>query len=90
MPRKIEIFTQGCPNCDETVSLVESLVCDSCEVTKYNVKEGCATNECRDLATRYGISRYPAIVVNGKLLDCCQPGKKPTLQSLQNAGIGAR
>ena len=30
--RKIEVFSDGCPACDDVVSLVQGLACPSCEV----------------------------------------------------------
>ena len=87
--RKIEVFTEGCPKCEDTVSLVKSLACDNCEVTIWDVKAGCKTNECREKATLYGLTQYPAIVVNGKLLDCCTPGRTPDRETLVAAGVGA-
>lgn len=85
--RKVEVFTAGCPICDETVSLVKSLACPSCEVRVYDLREGCATNECREKATQYGITAVPSVAVNGVLLDCCRraPIDAATLRA---AGIG--
>ena len=67
--RKIEVFTAGCPVCEPVVALVNKVACSSCDVTVYDLNKGCATNECRDKAEKYGIKRLPAIAVNGKLLD---------------------
>lgn len=30
--RRIEVFTADCPVCEETVTLVQSLACPSCEM----------------------------------------------------------
>ncbi len=30
--RKIEIFSAGCPACDETVQMVNAIACPSCDV----------------------------------------------------------
>jgi hypothetical protein len=57
--RKVEVFTAGCPICERTVNLVKSLACPSCEVRIYDLREGCATNECREKATRYGVTAVP-------------------------------
>ena len=85
--RHVELFTAGCPICDETVSLVKSLACPSCEVQVYDLRKGYATNECRDKARRYGITAVPAIAVHGVLLDCCR--REPiTADALRAAGIG--
>lgn len=85
--RRIEVFTAGCPICEETVSLVKSFVCSSCDLQIYDLREGCATNECRDKAKQYGVTAVPAVAVNGVLLDCCR--REPvTADRLRAAGIG--
>jgi len=85
--RKVEVFTAGCPVCEPTVDLVKQVACDSCEVVVYDLREGCTTNVCRDLAKKYGIERVPAVVINGKLLDCCKVGPV-TEKELRKAGVG--
>lgn len=85
--RRVEVFTAGCPICDETVNLVKSTACPNCEVQVYDLREGCATNECREKAKRYGITAVPAVAVNGVVLDCCR--RTPiTADLLRAAGIG--
>ena len=85
--RRVEVFTAGCPICDETVNLVKSLICPSCTLQIYDLRQGCATNECREKATRYGVTAVPAIAVNGVLLDGCR--REPiTAELLRAAGIG--
>lgn len=85
--RKVEVFTAGCPICHDAVELVKSVVCPRCDLQIYDLREGCATNECRDKARRYGITAVPAVVVNGMLLDCCR--RAPiTAELLRTAGIG--
>jgi len=86
MAKKIEVFTAGCPLCDETVKLVESLACPNCEVTVYDLREGCATNECRDKAKAYGVQRVPAVVIEGKLASCCE-GSAVSAETLRAAGL---
>jgi hypothetical protein len=85
--RRVEVFTAGCPVCEPTMKLVKSSVCPSCELVIYDLREGCATDECRDKAARYGITAVPAVAVDGVLLDCCR--RRPlTAELLQAAGIG--
>lgn len=62
--RCVEVFTAGCPICDETVKLVKSSVCPSCDLKIYDLREGCTTDECRDKAKRYGVTSVPAVAVN--------------------------
>ncbi len=85
--RRVEVFTAGCPVCDDTVRLVQSLASPSCEVTIYDLREGCATNECRKKASHYGITAVPAIAVNGVLLESCRRASI-TADHLREAGIG--
>lgn len=85
--RKVEVFTAGCPICDDTVRLVKTLACPSCELQIFDLREGCATDECREKSKQYGITAVPAVAVNGVLLDCCR--REPlTADRLRAAGIG--
>ncbi|MCF6092798.1 glutaredoxin [Microaerobacter geothermalis] len=88
--RQIEIFIAGCPLCDETVKLVKELTCDNCEVQIYDLRQGCATNECLDKAALYGIHRVPAVAVDGNLVECCEKQTPISRETLVAAGIGQR
>ena len=85
--RKVEVFTAGCPVCEPTVELVKNTACDSCEVIIYDLNKGCDTMECREKAEKYGVTKLPAVAVNGKLLDCCQGGGVNE-DTLRAAGVG--
>lgn len=85
--RKVEVFTAGCPVCEEAVKTVRSLACPSCEVVVYDLNKGCATNECREKAKTYGIKRLPAVAVDGRLVECCAQGGVDAAK-LREAGIG--
>jgi glutaredoxin len=81
--RKIEIFNAGCAACEETIALVQRISCESCEVTVHDMRQ-------KDVATRakeLGIRSVPAVVINGKLADCCS-GRGPQEQVLRAAGLG--
>ena len=83
--RKIEVFSAGCPCCDEAVKVVKSVACPSCEVTVLDMK---SDREAQRKAKEYGINRVPAVVVNGKLADCCQTGAV-NAESLRRLGVGS-
>ena len=85
--RKVEVFTAGCPVCEDTVKTVKSLACPSCEVVVYDLNKDCPTNECRTKAKEYGITRVPAVAVDGRLLDCCRQGPV-TAKALKATGVG--
>jgi glutaredoxin 3 len=80
--RMVEVFTAGCPLCDETVGLVKKLSCPSCAVKVYNLTSG-----GMDKAKQYGVNTVPTVVVDGKVLDCCKRDK-PNEAELKAAGIG--
>ena len=81
--RQIEVFSAGCPVCEETIALVNRIVCSSCEVTVLNTNN----SEVAARARRLGIRSIPAVVINGKLADCCA-GRRPDESTLRTAGIG--
>ena len=81
--RKIEIFSAGCPLCEETVELVKNLACPSCEVTIFRMQEKQGMARAREL----GVRSVPAVAINGKLADCCA-GRGPDPATLQAAGLG--
>jgi hypothetical protein len=84
----VEVFTAGCPVCEDAVKLVRSAACPNCEVVVYDLNKGCKTNECRDKAKAYGVKRLPAVAVDGKLIECCRQDPV-TLEALRAAGVGA-
>ncbi|MBI4296237.1 MAG: thioredoxin family protein [Chloroflexi bacterium] len=86
--RRVEVFTAGCPLCDEAVKAVRELACEKCDVVVYDLREGCETNECREKAARYGIYRVPAVVVDGKLVECCSSQTPVSREALRQAGVG--
>jgi glutaredoxin len=86
--RFVEVFTAGCPLCDDAVKLVQSIAGDRCEVQVWDLREGFDTNECREKVQQYGIQRVPAIVVDGKLAQCCSNQQPITREALEAAGIG--
>lgn len=81
--RTVEVFTAGCPVCDETVAMVERLACPSCAVEVVSMQEAAGA----DRARRYGVTRVPAVVVDGRLLACCAE-RGPTEPALREVGIG--
>lgn len=81
--RKVEVFSAGCGVCEETVSLVKRIACDSCEVSVLDMRE----DKVAARAKRLGIRVVPAIVVDGELAACCE-NAGPTESALRATGIG--
>ncbi len=83
--RKVEVFTAGCPACDEAVTLVQSLACDSCEVEVLDMKESSVSERAKG----YGVRSVPAVVIDGTLAACCS-GRGPDAETLTAAGVGRK
>ena len=83
--RKIEVFSAGCAACDETVKLVNQIACESCEVEVLDMRQ----DEVAAKARQYGIRTVPAVVIDGKLSDCCA-GRGVEEATLRAAGVGVR
>ena len=82
--RKIEVFTAGCPCCDDALTLVKELACRSCDVTVLDVR-GDAAAQAK--AREYGVKRVPAVAVDGTLAGCCQGGGIDA-GTLRGLGVG--
>jgi glutaredoxin len=81
--RKIEIFSAGCAVCKKTIELVNQLACPSCEVKVLSTRDPKVASR----AKRLGIRSVPAVVIDGKLAECCS-GRGPDKAALQAAGLG--
>jgi glutaredoxin len=81
--RKIEVFSAGCPVCEEAVEMVRKNSCPSCEVNVLDMKDPEVAGRAREL----GVRSVPAVAVDGKLAACCA-GRGPELQTLKDAGLG--
>ena len=83
--RTVEVFTAGCPCCDETVKLVESISGPSCDLQILDMR---SDKTAQMKAKQYGVTRVPAVVVDGKLADCCQ-NKPVDVNTLRSLGVGS-
>lgn len=81
--RNVEIFSAGCPACDEAVKLVQSVACASCDVTVLDMNDPGVASRAGSL----GVRSVPAVVVDGQLADCCRSDELDET-SLRAAGIG--
>jgi len=81
--RKVEVFTAGCPACDDTIALVNQMACLSCEVEILDMNQP----DVAKRAKQYGVFRVPSVVIEGKLANCCT-GQGPNEQVLRAVGLG--
>lgn len=80
--RKIEVFSAGCPVCQETIELVNRIACSSCEVSVLDMQDSNVASRAKNL----GIRSVPAMAIDGKLADCCA-GRGPDETTLRALGL---
>jgi glutaredoxin 3 len=81
--RKVEIFSAGCAVCDETIQMVRAIACQSCDVEVLDMRQP----DVAQKAKQYGVRSVPAVVIDGKLADCCA-GRGVDEATLRAAGVG--
>ena len=81
--RTIEIFSAGCSVCEQTVSMVRRIACDSCDITVLDMNDAAIATRAEAMS----IASVPAVVVNGELLSCCS-GRGVSEGALREAGVG--
>ena len=81
--RKIEIFSAGCSACEEAIQTVKRIASASCETEVLDMHQPAVAARAATL----GISRVPAIVIDGTLAACCASGRVDE-HTLRGAGVG--
>ena len=81
--RKIEVFSAGCGACEETIALIKQVACSWCDVQILDMHD----KKTAEKAKRHGIRSLPAVIIDGKVADCCA-GRGVQEASLRAAGIG--
>ncbi|MEE9301502.1 MAG: thioredoxin family protein [Alphaproteobacteria bacterium] len=81
--RKIEIFSAGCPVCEEVIQQVKHAACPSCDVQVLDMK----SPDVQRHAARLGVKSVPAVAIEGKLADCCA-NRGVDIGALRAAGLG--
>ncbi len=77
----IEVFSAGCPMCEDAIALVEQLAGDA-HVTIHDIRNRVAVSE----AYRLGVRSLPAVVIDGRLISCEGGGVDEA--ALRAAGLG--
>ncbi|MFZ5928092.1 MAG: thioredoxin family protein [Acidobacteriota bacterium] len=85
MRARADLFSAGCLACEETIALVKNISCESCDVTVLDMRQEHVAARAKAL----GIHRVPAVVINGKLADCCSV-RGPEVTVLKAEGLGVR
>jgi len=79
----VEVFSAGCPACQDTIDLVSEIACPSCDISVLNMNDPAVARRAQEL----GIRQVPTVVVDGKIAACCSGGG-PTEAGLRAAGVG--
>jgi glutaredoxin len=67
MSKQIEIYSAGCPLCEDAIALVNRIAEPSARISVLDTHQ-------QDIAARarvLGIKSLPAVVIDGKPADCC-------------------
>jgi glutaredoxin 3 len=81
--RKIEVFSAGCPACDDVIDLINKVACPSCEITVLDMHDAKVAARAKSL----GVRSVPAVAIDGVLAGCCA-GRGPDETVLRAAGLG--
>ena len=81
--RVFEVFSAGCGVCDGVIAEIRELACESCDVRVLDMGEAEVAERARSL----GIRSVPAVVVDGRLADCCS-ARGVDLEVLKGMGLG--
>jgi glutaredoxin len=81
--RQVEVFSAGCGACQETIDLINQIACPSCEITVHDMRDARVAGRAKALSIR----TVPAVVIDGKLADCCA-GRGVDEATLRAAGVG--
>jgi glutaredoxin 3 len=83
LPRRIiEIYGAGCSCCEDMITEIKEAACPSDEVITHDMR----LRTVAERAKRIGIRSVPAVLIDGKLTDCCSGG--PNLVVLRAIGLG--
>jgi glutaredoxin len=77
--RQVEVFSAGCQACDDAIETIEKI---ACEITVQDMTDPAVADRAKQLDVR----QVPAVVVDGRLAECCASGVNEA--TLREAGIG--
>ncbi len=85
MKRKIEIFTAGCPICEEQIEKIKEVACSSCEIEVLDVKKDA---QALEKSRSYNIKSLPGVAIDGVLAKCCTKSGID-IEILKSMGLGS-
>ncbi len=82
--QQIDVYTSGCPFCDDAVEKVRRIAAPEQAVTVHDLRVEAVAERAAALGVRF----VPAVVVDGRLAGCCE-GPGVTENALRAEGVGA-
>ena len=82
-PRQVEVFVGACPLCEPAIDLVKGLADRSWEMLVRNMNDPEVAKRARSL----GVGAIPAVVIDGRLAECCA-NRGIDAEVLRVAGLG--
>jgi glutaredoxin len=80
--RRVEVFSARCAFCNEVIDAVRREASPSCEV----IVQSTLDSRVLARAEQLGVRSVPAVVIDGKLADCCTASD--AVELLKKAGLG--
>ena len=81
--RLVEVFSAGCPICEEAVERIKEEACPSCDVHVLDMND----HEVAARAAALGIRSVPAVTIDDEVAECCS-SRGPEISVLRNVGLG--
>jgi glutaredoxin 3 len=81
--RHIDLYTAGCPICEDAAETVRRLAAPEQTVTVHDLRDEPVAARAASL----GVRAVPAVVVDGRLAGCCTGGVSE--EALRAEGVGA-
>ena len=80
--RQIEVFSAGCPCCEEIINKIKKAACPSCDVIVLDMRQPHVAERAKHL----GVRSVPAVAIDGKLAGLS--GRGPDIELLRAEGLG--
>jgi glutaredoxin 3 len=63
----IEVFSAGCPVCEDTIAMINRLASGSGKINILDMNNPAVAKRAKAL----GVRSVPAVAIDGRLADCC-------------------
>jgi len=82
--RQIEVFSAGCPVCEEQINKIKKEACKDDEIVILDIR---SDKEALKRSKSYRIKSVPGVVIDGVLAECCWKSGID-IEVLKSMGLG--